>query len=261
MTAMYKKTYGKRTKNLFDPKSEDAFKISRSKIDDFTLCPRCFYLDRRLGVGKPSMPGFTLNIAVDELLKKEFDVHRVRGEKHPLMETYGIDAIPFEHKDLDKWRENFVGVQALHKPTNLLIFGAVDDVWVNSAGELIVVDYKATSKRGEINLDEGWGPHYKRQLEVYQWLLRQNGFSVSDIGYFVYCNGDKDKEAFDAQLEFNVEVIAHTGRASWVDDTLIELKKTLLGDLPPLNKNCEYCMYRKESQEIEKRDTKQPKLF
>jgi hypothetical protein len=30
-----------------------------------------------------------LNIAVDELLKKEFDLHRAEGTKHPLMEQYG----------------------------------------------------------------------------------------------------------------------------------------------------------------------------
>ncbi len=41
----------RRTRNLFDPQSEASFKLSRSKIDLFTECPRCFYVDRRLGVG------------------------------------------------------------------------------------------------------------------------------------------------------------------------------------------------------------------
>ena len=67
------------------------------------------------------------------------------------MIEYKIDAIPFEHKDLDKWRENFVGIQALHEPTNLLIFGAVDDIWIMPNGELIVVDYKATAKKSEVS--------------------------------------------------------------------------------------------------------------
>lgn len=243
--------YKKRTRNLFVPEDEAPFKVSRSKIDLFRECPRCYYMDARLGIGRPSLPGFTLNIAVDELLKKEFDVHRVKKSKHPFMDTYGIDAIPYEHADLDRWRTNFTGVQALHKPTNLLVFGAVDDVWVNPKGELIVVDYKATSKRGEINLDEGWGPQYKRQLEVYQWLLRQNGFTVSDTGYFVYANGDKDKEAFDKQLEFKIEVIAHVGDDSWVDGILKDLKKCLLGELPQKASACEYCAYRTECNKIE----------
>ena len=66
----------KRTKNIYDPASKNPFKLSRSKIDLFLECPRCFYLHRRLGVGRPPGYPFTLNVAVDALLKKEFDIHR-----------------------------------------------------------------------------------------------------------------------------------------------------------------------------------------
>lgn len=255
--------YKKRTRNLFSPDNDAPFKVSRSKIDLFTQCPRCYFLDARLGIGRPSMPAFTLNIAVDELFKKEFDIHRAKKTTHPLMKEYEIDAIPYDHPDIKRWRTNFTGIQALHAPTNLLVFGAVDDVWVNPKGEIMVVDYKATSKRGEINLDEGWGPQYKRQLEVYQWLLRQNGFKVSDIGYFVYANGDKDKEVFDKRLEFNIEIIEHIGDDSWIDSRLRNLKKCLLGDIPPINDTCEHCAYRKEAQKIEinNRKPNQTKLF
>jgi hypothetical protein len=45
-----------RTKGLYDSKSLDPFKLSRSKLELFIDCPRCFYLDRKMGVGRP--PGF-----------------------------------------------------------------------------------------------------------------------------------------------------------------------------------------------------------
>ena len=109
-------------------------------------CPRCFWLDARLKIKRPNGPPFSLNKAVDELLKKEFDSYRKQAKPHPIMLDNQIKAVPFMHEDLDKWRENFVGVGTLHKPTNLYIFGAVDDVWVKEDGELIVVDYKATAK-------------------------------------------------------------------------------------------------------------------
>ena len=64
---------GKRTRNLFDPTSKEPFRLSRSKIDLFISCPRCFYQDRRLGVAQPPGYPFNLNSAVDTLLKKEFD--------------------------------------------------------------------------------------------------------------------------------------------------------------------------------------------
>jgi RecB family exonuclease len=191
------------------------------------------------------MPGFTLNIAVDHLLKKEFDTYRAAGTPHPLMKRYKIDALPFQHEKLNTWRTNFTGVERHHAKTNLNFFGAVDDVWVNPAGELLIVDYKATSKKDPINLDEGWGPQYKRQMEFYQWLLRGNGFSVSDTGYFVYANGIKDREAFNEKLEFNVEVIPYTGSEGWIEETIQRLHRCLLAEeIPEAGERCEYCPYR-----------------
>ena len=230
----------------YDPNNLDRYKISRSSIESFIRCPHCFYLDRKLGIKQPSGPPFSLNSAVDHLLKQEFDIHRAKGEAHPLMTAYGIDAIPYTHPDMDIWRANFQGVQYLHEPTNLYISGAVDDVWINPQEELIVVDYKSTSKNDEVNIDADWQMGYKRQMEVYQWLLRHNGFKVSNTGYFVYCNGIKDKEAFDAKLEFKISVIPYTGNDDWVESTISEIKKCLDSDvIPEYSEGCEWCEYQK----------------
>ena len=161
-----------RVRNLYDPKVTTPYKASRSKIELFVNCKRCFYLDLRLGVGRPKGFPFNLNKAVDALLKKEFDIHRAKGEAHPLMTTYGIDAIPFSHEELNNWRENFVGCRFHHEPSGFLVTGAVDDLWIGKDGKLIVVDYKATSKNAEVSLDAAWQMGYKRQMEVYQWILR-----------------------------------------------------------------------------------------
>ena len=234
-----------RVKGLYDPNSQEPFKLSRSKIDLFLECSRCFYYDRRLGVGRPPGYPFALNSAVDALLKQEFDVHRANGTKHPLQAKYGIDAVPIPHEDLDKWRHNFTGVQFLHKPTNLLIFGAIDDLWQNSKGEYIVVDYKATAKADEITeLDKDWHEGYKRQMEIYQWLLRQNGYKVSDTGYFVYCNGIADAKAFDQKLEFRVNLIPYKGNDSWVEKTVLVIHQCLHSNkIPQAGHDCDYCSY------------------
>jgi len=234
-----------RIRNLYDPKSKEAFKISRSKIELFVACPRCFYIDRRLGTGRPPGFPFNLNSAVDFLLKKEFDVHRAENKNHPLIEKYGVDARPVSHKDLDEWRENFKGVQYLHKPTGLILTGAIDDLWINSKGEYVVVDYKATSKNKEItSLDEDWQIGYKRQMEIYQWLLRQKGYTVSDVGYFVYCNGKTDAKAFDGRLEFDIALISYVGDDSWIEETVYDLQKCLNEDkIPMADSNCDYCNY------------------
>jgi len=247
--------YKKRKRNIFDPRDPEPFNVSRSKIDLFLECPQCFYLDRRLGISRPSLPPFTLNTAVDKLLKKEFDIHRAKKETHPLIKKYGIDAIPVHHEDLEIWRENFKGIQVLHEPTNLQISGAIDDLWINPAGEYIVVDYKATAKESEVNIDADWQEGYKRQMEVYQWLLRQKGFKVSNTGYFVYVNGKTDRQAFDGKLEFDVKIIPYIGSDAWLPGTLQKIKECLLSEkAPPPSEKCEYCSYRKAAAlELQKR--------
>ena len=241
----------KRSRNLFDPESGEPFRLSRSKIDLFLECSRCFYLDRRLGIGRPPGFPFSLNSAVDFLLKKEFDIHRAEQTAHPLMKTYEIKAVPFEHKMIGEWRDNFRGVQYYHQLTNFIVTGAVDDIWVNPKNELIVVDYKSTSKNGEVNIDAEWQIGYKRQMEVYQWLLRKNGFIVSETGYFVYCNGDTDKEAFDGKLEFDIKIIPYTGNDSWIEGTLVGAHKCLSGDkISVAGKDCDYCRYVKAAQSV-----------
>lgn len=235
------------------------FKVSRSKIELFMQCPRCFWLDVRHKIKRPSSPPFNINKAIDELFKKEFDTYRKKGEPHPLMKDNQIKAIPYQHEELDKWRENFVGVVHLHAPTNLHVFGAVDDVWVNDAGELIVVDYKATAKDKPVTAlgpEGSWQDMYRRQMEVYQWLLRQNGFSVSDTGYFVYATGTQDRDGFHNVVDFETHVFPHSGTTDWVEQTLIDMKTCMDNDqMPPVGVSamggeCEHCAYARARTEL-----------
>lgn len=242
-----------RVRNLYNPKSKDPFRLSRGRLERFLVCPRCFYLDRRLGIDRPDGPGFSLNIAVDVLLKKEFDIHRAKQTAHPLMKKYGVDAVPFAHEKMDDWRDSLhCGVEYLHEPTNLMVTGGVDDIWINKKKELIVVDYKATSTKKEITLEDPYKEAYKRQMELYQWLLRSNGFRVSDTGYFVYVNGKKDRAAFDGKLEFDVELIPYRGDDGWVEKAIISAHKCLRSPrLPKQGNDCEYCAYRAAAARVE----------
>ena len=237
----------------YNDNSAAPFRLSRSKIDLFLNCPRCFYLDRKLGIGQPPGFPFSLNSAVDHLLKKEFDLHRVANKIHPLMQHYGIKAVPYNNPKINDWRNTFVGVQYLHQATNFLVFGAIDDVWINENGQLHIVDYKATAKDSEVNLDADWQIGYKRQMEIYQWLFKQNQYDVSEIGYFVYCNGKKDRQAFDGKLEFDVVILPYQGDSAWVDKTLMDIKKCLTQSVVPMaSPSCQYCAYVKQAGNVGK---------
>ena len=142
-----------------------SYRISRSKIDLFLNCPKCFYLDRHLGIAQPSGFPFSLNSAVDILLKKEFDGYRLKAVAHPLMKAAGIEAVPYNHPQIHLWRDSLTGgITYVTPSTNLLI----------------TVDYKATAKAAEVSIDADWQKGDKRQMEIYQWLFRKNGFKVAD---------------------------------------------------------------------------------
>ncbi|MDQ5932180.1 MAG: nuclease family protein [Patescibacteria group bacterium] len=240
--------YWRERSKPYEPGQTAPYKVSRSKIELFTQCPRCFWLDVRYKITRPSSPPFNINKTIDELYKKEFDVHREAGTPHPIMIENKVVAKPFQHEKMDEWRHNFTGVTTLHEATNLHVFGAVDDVWINDKDELIVVDYKATSKNKPVSLDSDWQISYKHQMETYQWLLRANGFAVSDTGYFVYTNARMDLDGFDDKLEFVTTLIPYTGNSAWVDETLKKMKACMDGDMPPVGDSimggeCEHCAY------------------
>jgi len=116
----------------------------------------------------------------------------------------------------------------------------------------IVRKTKETNIAAEVNIDAPWQISYKRQVEIYQWLFRQNGFDVSDTTYFVYCNGMTDKEAFDAKLEFRINVIPYQGNSEWVEEALVKIKKCLdSSEIPAPAPDCDFCAYRKNTQAIE----------
>lgn len=247
--------YWRERSQPYEPGQTAPYKVSRSKIELYMQCPRCFWLDVRLKITRPNSPPFNINKTIDELFKKEFDVHRAAGTPHPIMLDNQIKAVPFQHTKMDEWRHTFTGVVVQHKPTNLHVFGAVDDVWVTPDGELIVVDYKATSKDKPVSIDSDWQISYKRQMETYQWLLRQNGFAVSSTGYFVYTNARMDLDGFGDRLEFTTKLIPYTGNDEWVEPTLHKMKATMDGDMPPVGESimggiCEYCDYARRRTEL-----------
>jgi len=231
---------------------KDVYKISRSKIELFMQCPRCFWLEARLNISRPNGPPFNINKAIDELFKKEFDIYRKSQKPHPLMIEFGVDAVPMKHAMLSEWRQNYKGVASLHQSTNFYVYGAIDDLWVDSSGQAIVVDYKATAKDSEVNIDSQWQISYKRQLEIYQWLLRRNKLNVSNTGYFVYTNVDSNKAKFNNKLDFKTKLIAYEGNDDWIEEILQKMKLCLNSDKIPavglaaMGGDCDFCSYAKD---------------
>tara|TARA_B100000700_G_scaffold325658_1_gene434989 strand:+ start:1858 stop:2649 length:792 start_codon:yes stop_codon:yes gene_type:complete len=244
-----------RKNRVYRTDSKKPFPLSRTKFDLFINCKRCFWLDIVKGLNQVKFAPFTLNIAVDALFKNEFDFYRASKEKHPLFIEKDLNYIPFSDSRLDDWRNNFVGVRYIDEDLNLELFGAVDDLWLNlDTNKVVVVDYKATSKAGEINIsDDGWWPAYKRQMEFYQFLLINNNLEVDEVGYFLYANGLKEgflNRNDIPMLQFDLTLLEYEGSTKWIPKKLKELKSVLSSDkIPEPTSDCDYCRYFEDRQE------------
>jgi len=241
-----------RKSSFYDKNSDAPFKISRSKLSNFLSCKRCFYLDRVVGLKEPSMPGWALNSTVDELLKKEFDQYRNNQKPHPMMIRHNLDFIPFQHKDLDVWRNSLKGgISYLDEKTNLIIHGGVDDIWFDlKEKKLVVVDYKAQSTSYPVStqsyLNSEWHISYKLQMDIYVHILRKMNFSVSDMSYFYVCNGEKTNDKFENKIDFKTTLVPYKVNTSWVEGKISEMKEVLnLNSPPDVVLTCEKCAYLK----------------
>jgi hypothetical protein len=230
----------------YEPGQSQPFPLSRSKLSNYMTCPRCFFLDARFKLRPPSGPAFTLNGAVDALLKREFDDYRAQGKPHPELVRAGVPAVPFQHPDLDTWRDSRKGIRHLHQPTGLELYGGIDDLLIDAAtGKIHIIDFKATAKRDDITkLEGGFSDLLRRQVEVYQYILRKMGHDVSDIAYFYYVNGCADRPGFNGRLDFRISIISHQGDASWIEPTLRQIKDVLEAPHPPeRSEKCAHCQY------------------
>jgi hypothetical protein len=231
---------------LYVPGDTEPFRLSRSKIEEFVRCPRCFVLGVKHGVKKPGGVPFTLNVAVDNQMKKEFDIYRDKQEVHPIVAAAGLDLVPFKHPDMDLWRNNFKGVSHRTEDGRFEIYGAVDDIWVDSKGVLYVVDYKATGRQQAVTElgTGGFYDGYRRQMEIYQWLLRGNGFEVSNTGYWVYVTATQKQNTFENALHFESNLVAYEGNDNWIEGTLDSIYTNLNEpEVAGPGQDCDVCQF------------------
>ena len=241
----------------YDPISEKPFTVSRSRIQGFLDCPRCFYLQNRLAVKALRSFPFRLNSATDTLLKKTFDEARKKQVPHRYFKEKKIDLVPFQHEKIDEWRENFQGVKFHYEKANLMVQGAVDEILINlKTKELSPVEFKSTqTKNGDSvkYLGQPYHKTWKNQLEIYGYLLKKNGFKVSEDSYIVFCNASLEPKEWNEKLIFEVQVINYKIDYTWVEDVLDKIKDLLHRDKIPSFSNpdhCDMCRYLQEHQEI-----------
>ena len=223
--------------------------LSWSKVNLFLQCPRCFYKEQVLKKKRPGADPdfFSLNNAVDSLLKNEFDEYRKQKKAHPIMTQYNIEAIPFMHELLPNWRSYKTGgIRFCDYINNVELFGVIDDIWINLQHELIIVDYKATARQGSVvlNLNYNWNITNKRQASFYAYLFKKHGYQINNTGYFIYSIANTDKSTFNEKLEFEMRVLPYQIDYSWIEKAIQDIRNCLDQEFVPAPKyDCNYCNF------------------
>ena len=126
---------------------------------------------------------------------------------------------------------------------------------LGSSGALIASVFDSYQKKdnGPINLDDYWKSAYKRQMDLYVWIMKKKGLNVDDIGFFLYCDGDRFTEnnflkKEKALMEFKMTLIEYHTNFDWIEETLMKIYQTLrLEFRPKHSENCEYGNFLKQS--------------
>ena len=119
---------------------------------------------------------------------------------------------------------------------------------IDEDDKLVVIDFKATAKKADILSSADVydnGKSYKRQLEVYSWLLQKNNFNVSNTGYLMYYNGDASKPHLGREMYFRRTLVPFELDTSWISPLVEQMYNCLqLANAPEYNSsNCEDCLY------------------
>lgn len=213
------------------------YKLSPSSINLFLECPRCFWLQLVKGIKRPEGIFPSLPSGMDKILKQHFDAYMEKGELPPEIHAHGLKngyQLFSDKKTLDIWRSNFKGIQYTDKTSGVLLRGAVDNILTNGK-KLIVLDYKT---RG-FPLKDDTHEHYQTQMDLYNYLLRKNGYLTEDYAYLLFYH--------PTHVQANGDVVFHTDLIKIETDVkkgekvFREAVKCLEGEEPKKGKECEWC--------------------
>ncbi len=204
-------------------------------------CPRCFWLYKHKGIPRPQGYPYTLSIAVDQLLKAEFDTFREKNLLHPVLADVeslkGAKLFP-DAAQLQAWRNNFEGLRYYDQNLNAELFGAIDDILEFPDGSLAVVDYKSSGAKEITVYDD-----YQTQMDVYTHILEELGHKTTRKAYFVFYQVDKTN-GFNGRLPFRGEVREVIADPSYIPELFSQAVALARSETPPPHHSqCQYCLW------------------
>lgn len=220
-------------------------KLSRAQLQLFVDCPRCFWLRNRFDVKPPKGYPLALNIAMDLLLKAEFDEFRAAGTPHPILTDNKVEAKLFSDMEkLREWRNNFQGLRWTDPKSGHTLFGAVDDILEFPDDSLAVLDYKSSGAR-EVRIYDS----YQLQMDVYTFLMQRLGYRMAPKAYFAFFIAVKD-DGFKGRLPFRAQLVEVTPQPDRVHQLFKDAIAIVQSEqVPASGAECDVCRWDGEAAE------------
>ncbi len=211
--------------------------LSPSSLNLLADCPRCFWLYVIKKIKRPEFAFPSLPRGMDAVLKTHFDSFRDRNQLPPELKGK-VKAELFKDKQLlEEWRSNFKGIKYHDSRSDIGLRGAVDNI-LQKDSKLIVLDYKT---RG-FALKEDTASHYELQMDVYNFLLRKNGYRTEDHAYLLFYHPKHVEK--DGHVAFNVDLVKMPTDVSRAEVAFRKAVKILKGKEPKPSKECQFCNWK-----------------
>lgn len=224
--------------------ANSTIRLSPSSLSLFLECPKCFWLYKRKGARRPSLP-LALHSNFDKIIKIYFDKFRERNEMPPEIKGR-VEGKLFDNFELlEKWRNTLnPGLKYKHPEHNFELSGGIDDCLFDGE-HYFVVDFKTT---GSSNFHYNSERYYQHQMDIYNFLLEHNGYKTKNTAYLIYY---KPKEVIAKGIvQFQTTVKKITTDNERAKDLFEKGIRLLLGPMPKRHSECEYCLWGEKVKEL-----------
>lgn len=164
-----------------------SIRLSKSALDKFINCPRCFYLQYKHKLSQPDMISSKVWKGVEKVAIAHYESHR-RAATTPenLIGQVPAGAIPVQFDEAAMKALRYWGKGMPFVVDGVTVTTALDDMLQRSEGGGIVyncIDLKSKSKLTDAESTESL---YRNQADVYDLALNTNGYTTDGNVYFDY---------------------------------------------------------------------------
>lgn len=219
--------------------------LSSSSLSIFESCPKCFYNDRNLKLKRPEGIKSGLPIAIDKIIKEQFDAYR--GKLPPSLQ--GDDRLNGfvlydapELKKMQHWKSNPLKMTDENGNT---IVGAFDDLLYNpTTDQFAFLDFKSSGKER----DEAFGKqYYQKQIDIYTQFFIEAGRKVADFAVLLFFWPEPSENGF---IQFKSKPVFLKPEPSAAVELFRRAMLCLDAKIvPPSGEDCEYCKFAFERSE------------